>query len=344
VTDGVRDLFWISRDDTRYTYAVAVVRALERTLLGRKTLEAMASAASPQEALEELGETSYGRFMIPGQRVEDLEPLLERVLMDAYALFRQLILDEELEQALLLPHDIHNVKALVKAHLAGSEAAGIVPFGLLDVEALKPALESGSYRDLPLLIEPTVRKALEDYEMHNDPRRLEILFDQVALRCKITPLLALDSPVISAYAEQLADVMNIRFAVRLSRSDPNAEILQLAFVNGGTIGLETLETLVGKPLQALVDMLSGTLHGKAVNDGIEYLQHKGSYALLDRELENQLVQTLRGARFLIFGPGPLLAHTMAKEHEISMVRLVMVGKLNKIPSERIVARLPTLYV
>jgi V/A-type H+-transporting ATPase subunit C len=344
VTDGVRDLFWISRDDTRYTYAVAVVRALERTLLGSKTLEAMARAASSQEALEELGETSYGKFMLPGQRVEDLEPLLERVLVDAYALFQKLILDEELEQALLLPHDIHNVKALLKAHLAGSEPVGIVPFGMLDVEALRPALESGLYRDLPPMIEPAVRQALDDFEMHTDPRRLEILLDQVALRCKITPLLALDSPVISAYARQLADVMNIRFAVRLSRSDPNTEILHLAFVKGGTIGMDTLETLLGKPLQALVDALSGTPYGKAVHEGIEYLQRQGSYALLDRELENQLVQTLRAARFLIFGPGPLLAHTMAKEHEVSMVRLVMVGKLNTIPSERIVARLPTLYV
>ena len=81
-----------------------------------------------------------------------------------------------------------------------------------------------------------------------------------------------------------------------------------------------------------------------MRDGIEYLQDKGSYALLDRELENHLFITLRGARFLIFGPGPILAHTIAKEHEINMVRLVMVGKLNNIPEERIVARLPMLYV
>jgi V/A-type H+-transporting ATPase subunit C len=344
VTNAVRDLFWVPRDDTRYAYAVAVIRALERTLLGRKTLEAMAHASSPEEAFEELGETPYSKSMVPGQQVRDLEPLLERVLLDTYALFRELILDEDLEQALLFPHDIHNLKALLKARLANHEAMGVVPYGILDINALKAALESDSYRDLHPMIEPTVRNAMNDYELRKDSRRLEVSLDHVALRCKITPLLALDSPVISAYARQLADVTNIQLAVRLSRSDPDVELLQLAFVEGGTIPAGTLEAALGKRLQTLADALSGTPYGKAVHEGIEYLQDKGSYARLDRELESQLLGTLRGARFLIFGPGPILAHTIAKEHEINMVRLVMVGKMNKIPEERIVARLPILYV
>ena len=40
------DLYFTHRDDTRFTYAVASVRALEHTLLHRKTLEGMARASS----------------------------------------------------------------------------------------------------------------------------------------------------------------------------------------------------------------------------------------------------------------------------------------------------------
>jgi V/A-type H+-transporting ATPase subunit C len=344
VTNEARNLFWIPRDDTRYTYAVAVVRALEHTLLSRKTLEAMARASSPDEALEELGETSYSKFMVPGQKVGDLEPLLERVLSDSYAQFRKLILDEGLEQALLIGHDVHNLKALLKAQLAHREAVGIVNYGVFDVDLLSSSVEAGTFRDLPPFFESLVKDAVDDYELHNNPRRLEILFDRVALRCKIAPLLSLDSPVMSAYASQLADVTNIRLAVRLSRSDPDVEMFQLAFVEGGSLPAGALEGVVGKRLDALVEALSGTPYEKAVREGIEYLQERGSYALFDRELENLLLVTLRAARFLIFGPGPILAQTIAKEHEVHMVRLVMVGKLNKIPEERIVARLPMLYV
>ena len=131
------------------------------------------------------------------------------------------------------------------------------------------------------------------------------------------------------------------------------EVVKTLRVKGDKLGLirlglsmeqmNALEATLGKRLQSLADALSGTPYGKAVRDGIEHLQDRGSYALLDRELESQLFSTLRGARFLVFGPGPIIAHTVAKEHEISMVRLVMVAKSNRIPEERIVARLPVLY-
>lgn len=45
------------------------------------------------------------------------------------------------------------------------------------------------------------------------------------------------------------------------------------------------------------------------------------------------------SRFISFGPEPIFAYLVAKEKEISVVRLILVGKLNNIPATKLRERL-----
>ena len=53
---------------------------------------------------------------------------------------------------------------------------------------------------------------------------------------------------------------------------------------------------------------------------------------------------MREAKFIPFGVEPLLAYIYAKETEIKVVRIIMVGKLNNISGEVIRERLRDIYV
>ncbi len=344
MTCETRDLVWTPRDDTRYVYGVAVVRALESSFLQRKNLESMAREDSPEGALEQLGETFYVRFMAPDQHPEQFESILHEALLDTYGVFRSLVLDEDLENAVLRVHDFHNLKALLKAQIGGDHVVGIVPFGLLDPDAVATAVRTGNYGLLPPVLAETAERATALYQRDPDPQRLEIVIDRAALRCRIEPLARLQGTAISEYAATLADTKNLRLTVRMSRTAPNPELFDEAFTEGGTIPAEVLRPCLGKKPGAVAEAVAGTRYGPILRHGIDYLHERGSCTLIDRELEDLLTTTLRRTRTEVFGPGPVLAHAFAREHEVAMIRMIMVAKLNRIPVDRILDRLSMLYV
>ena len=53
---------------------------------------------------------------------------------------------------------------------------------------------------------------------------------------------------------------------------------------------------------------------------------------------------MKGAKLATFGPDRILSYIYAKETEIKVIRIIMVGKLNNIAEEVIRERLRDLYV
>ena len=53
---------------------------------------------------------------------------------------------------------------------------------------------------------------------------------------------------------------------------------------------------------------------------------------------------IKGARLVTFGPDRILSYIYAKETEIKIIRIIMVGKLNNISQEVIRERLRDSYV
>lgn len=335
-------LLWIPPDDLRYTYAVSLVRAMESTLLTRKTLDAMARAGDAAEALEELSETHYASYMKPEQSAAGFEAILTRALKDAYALFRRLVLDPDLERGMLRLHDFHNLKAMLKATLAGREPVGLVPYGMVDAQVMREAVERGDYRALPQELVAVALQVLESYRILKDPRVLEVIIDSSAVTSRVASFAALHTPVLPDYAVLLADTANIRTLVRMTRSAPDPSLSERAWIPGGAVPADSLRLALGKE-SAMGEVYAATPYAKAVREGVAYLREKNSYAVLDRELENLLIGTLRETRFVFFSPAPVVAFVLARELEVSMVRLIMVAKINQIPAELIVARLPVLY-
>jgi len=130
----------------------------------------------------------------------------------------------------------------------------------------------------------------------------------------------------------------------LNRLNPDLTTLEQAFCDRGSLPFTLYASLLGKGTPSLIERFSSSIYGKALRDGLAYLEENGSYSVLDRELENILIGFLHQSKFAVFGPAPLICHILAREHEVRMVRLVMKAKINKIPVERIVARLSMLYV
>ena len=79
-------------------------------------------------------------------------------------------------------------------------------------------------------------------------------------------------------------------------------------------------------------------------NGVEDYTKSGSAGVLEKLVDNYIMNMMKEAKMIPFGGEPLLAYIYAKETEIKVVRIIMVGKLNNIAEEVIRERLRDIYV
>ena len=77
---------------------------------------------------------------------------------------------------------------------------------------------------------------------------------------------------------------------------------------------------------------------------MEGFKESNSASLLEKISDNYIMDLMKGAKLVTFGPDRLLAYIYAKETEIKIIRIIMVGKLNNITGEVIRERLRESYV
>jgi len=81
-----------------------------------------------------------------------------------------------------------------------------------------------------------------------------------------------------------------------------------------------------------------------IKTGLEAYQKTGSLAVLEREIDNFLLQIIKKAKYQVFGIEPLIGYALAKEIEIKNLRLLLTGKIMQIKPEEIKERLRGSYV
>jgi len=77
---------------------------------------------------------------------------------------------------------------------------------------------------------------------------------------------------------------------------------------------------------------------------VDILQEKETFIELEKSIEDFLMLYLRKAKYIVFGPEPVFAYILAKRRELSLIRLVGIGKLSQIPVEILKQRISETYV
>jgi vacuolar-type H+-ATPase subunit C/Vma6 len=87
-----------------------------------------------------------------------------------------------------------------------------------------------------------------------------------------------------------------------------------------------------------------TEYHRAVDTGLEHFKRSGSLHVLEREIDNQLVDTVKAAKYRVFGLEPLIGYLIAKEIEVKTVRLILTAKRMHVDNQAIKERLRLPYV
>ncbi|HZJ83568.1 MAG TPA: V-type ATPase subunit, partial [Clostridia bacterium] len=138
-------------------------------------------------------------------------------------------------------------------------------------------------------------------------------------------------------------LINVRTFLRVRKIDENFEFLKSLLLPNEKFGEEFFKGLMEHPLENIQGELASTEYD-SILPGLEEFIKTGSLTRFERMMDDFLLDYVRDARWNPMGIEPIIGFLLAKENEIRIIRIIMVGKINNLPAHSIRERLRDVYV
>lgn len=326
----------------RLDYAQGVVTAMVygKKLLDKSKLDKMIDAKDADEAFKILMDSEYTKSTEGVESVNDYELLLKNETSRVFGLGSQMLHDKRILEILSLKYDYHNLKTMVKAKVSGKNLEDLFIYSSENnPEKIRLQFESGHFTDTKSEFIKALRAAEEKYNETSDPQMIDIVIDKAYYKHLKDIANSLNVELFSDYVSASIDFFNVSSMLRAMRMGKTQNFLENVLVEGGGISVTKLIDLSREDFDRLAAALKSEKIGPALIDSVEKYKESGSFSVVDNEKDVYLRRLNSDSRFISFGPEPIFAYLVAKEKEISVVRLILVGKLNNIPSTKLRERL-----
>lgn len=332
-------------DVMQFTQALSRIWVLETRLLDKSKIERMIDAPSAEEALKILGETEYANILGKVKRANDYEYILSNELKRVYDLMYELCPVKEVVDLMSIKYKYHNLKVLLKGKFLSKDFSNLlIDLGIEDLKALKSIIDLDNFDDLKGNTKKAVMEVIKDFEKNKDPQQIDIIID----RYMFEELKEIKKNLNYKFTDKLVlamiDWTNIRTLIRLKKQGKGREFAAKVLISGGAMEKDTLISIINENPEGIIAKLSHTIYGDLIKEGIEGFKETNSASLLEKLSDNYIMDLMKGAKLVTFGPDRLLSYIYAKETEIKIIRIIMVGKLNNITEEVIRERLRESYV
>lgn len=227
-------------------------------------------------------------------------------------------------------------------------------------EALRLFVESDLYSDELLHIKDS--QHLEDL-LNQELLKLEKLLSELILDKELLKLLKQDnlkhyaeilkkfpSPFLEDYFLHFVDMHNIKTFLRLYLLKEPEEKLKISLTYTGFLPRQDFLKLYNQDLAIFLNRLEYVHRRQQIIDYAYYLKEaiqkiatENSFVALEKAIHDFLIQILKPAKYICFGPEPLLAYYFAKQNEINLIRMIILAKLNNVPVDLVKERLNAVY-
>lgn len=324
----LRDEPRLNRDALRYGFAVGKIRVLETRTIDNAAYERLIAAPSYTEQKRLLAETPYGRYLEQAWTAEEIEEALDRALAGFYRFLEEAELPPVVVRFFRIRHDFTNLKAMAKASAFGVPVDDmLVSHGTVPKERF-----FGEQADLPeplRSVQIDVQGSVVDIDSAVD-RALFIELCDLAHAAR--------SPFLERVTELFIDIANTKTLVRGRLVDmPAADVADL-IIEGGSMSRAQAAVLARLSLEDLTEDLTRLQHLKGIEP--DALRDTAS---LDLATDAALMRALREGRQVPIGPEPVISYVLAREVEISALRVLLLGKLGNIDPDTLRARLRAAY-
>lgn len=332
-------------DAMQFTQALSRIWVLETRLLDKAKIERLLDAKSAEDAFRILGETDYSNVMGNVKRAEDYEIVLSADLRRLYKFVYEICPVKEIVDLMSAKYEYHNLKVLIKGKILQKDFSNmLIGLGKEDLGELKRKIDTDNFRGLKAPIQKAVEETLTQYELTKDPQIIDIIMDKHMFLALEKIKKDINYGFIDKIVNAMIDLTNVRTLLRIKKQEKGREFASLVLVDGGSIGKGKLLALLTDTPENIMAKLSFSNYKALIKEGMEAYIQTGSVTLLEKLSDNYIMSLMKDAKFVTFGPERILSYIYAKETEIKIVRIIMVGKLNNIAEEVIRERLRDVYV
>ena len=202
-------------DKTKYTYAVARIRALEVSLFSDAFIEQLLSCKSADQVLQSVMEKGWGDM----DSGSDTEAVLKCEEEKAWAVIRDVAPDMSVFDVLSYPKLYHNLKAAVKEVGAGvKNPAMFYDDCPIPGDEMYRIVENREFSRLPGNMSRTAQEALDTLLHTGDGQLCDIIVDRAALDAIEEAGKKSGEPIIENYADTTVAIADIKTAVRSQKT------------------------------------------------------------------------------------------------------------------------------
>lgn len=330
--------------DSRYTFAVGLVRALEVRLFNQQTVNRLLDSKDIHVLKRELAETEYHHILAVCPDLCGFEAELHQGLKRVYELITAMAPEPDLINLLRIRYDFHNIKAGYKAKYFGEpvEEAALSDLGLVDKKLLLEVIETDSFDRLPSWLSGPVASVIACLGQNSSGVAVDMAFDKAMYSFLYREAKARNL-FLEMLFQQYIDLTNIKSWLRIKKRESDKKLLSEALLDHGFIEKRRFLDLYELNIADLPARLAYTPYARVISEGISRYQQQGTFTQLQRLIENYMLEYIKSARLSSMGPEPLIAYIWAKENEVKVLRTILVGKLNELSLADIKERLPMVY-
>lgn len=321
---------------TKYTYAVARIRALEVSLLTNAVIEQLLACKSAEQALQFLVEKGWGDLTAG---TLDADEVLNKEEEKMWQTIREVAPDMHVFDVLSLPKLYHNLKAAIKEVCTEVENKNIFYDDCeISGEEMFALVQNKEFDKLPGNMSATAREAFDTLLHTRDGQLCDLIIDHATLEAMLEAGKKSGEKIIEEYAQTAVAIADIKIAVRSQKTGKNAEFMKKAMVNCSEINVDQLTQAALAGAEEIAQYLEGTSY----REGADALRISPS--AFERWCDNKMTDSMRSQKYESFSVGPLLAYLLARQNEIKTVRIILTGKQNEFPDEAIRERIREMYV
>lgn len=332
-------------DKMKFSQVIPRIRVYETKLLDKSKLDRMIDSYSAEEALKVLQETEYGSLMSNVKRAEDYELLLSEELKRLFNVMYDISPVKSLVDLMSTKYDYQNIKVILKGMFLKEDLSYLlIHVGSVEVSKLKYSIENIHLSNLLPIMREAIEEAMSNFENTNDPQMVDIILDKYMFKTLIHIKNEIKDTFIDKYVVALIDSTNLKTLLRVKKQNKGREFFASVIIEGGSIDKDRLLGMLNDAASNIATKLIVSDYAEFVKIGIEDYTKTNSVSLLEKLVDNFIMDMMKNAKIIPFGVEPLLAYIYAKETEIKIIRIIMALKLNNISGEIVRERLRDSYV
>ena len=332
-------------DKMKFSQVIPRIRVYETKLLDKSKLDRMIDSYSAEEALKVLQETEYGSLMSNVKRAEDYELLLSEELKRLFNVMYDISPVKSLVDLMSTKYDYQNIKVILKGMFLKEDLSYLlIHVGSVEVSKLKYSIENIHLSNLLPIMREAIEEAMSNFENTNDPQMVDIILDKYMFKTLIHIKNEIKDTFIDKYVVALIDSTNLKTLLRVKKQNKGREFFASVIIEGGSIDKDRLLGMLNDAASNIATKLIVSDYAEFVKIGIEDYTKTNSVSLLEKLVDNFIMDMMKNAKIIPFGVEPMLAYIYAKETEIKIIRIIMALKLNNISGEIVRERLRDSYV